>query len=105
MRRSRAELPNLLLFETLAAATGRDGITTTEVDKLKTIVTDVAEFVEPFLARISQTFKQYTEHDISHSLNLIYLMGQMLPNETRAKLNALEMTLAMLAALLHDAGM
>jgi len=65
----------------------------------------VAQLAEPFLARISFTFRQFTQHDISHSFNLIALLGRMLPRDALESLNALELALAMMSAILHDSGM
>jgi molecular chaperone HtpG len=57
------------------------------------------------MAQIPVTFRQYTVHDIRHCRNVIARIGDILPPETREKLNALEITFLLLSALLHDVGM
>lgn len=94
-----------LLEERASSATPQEGLPPSEVKKLIALVANTADAIGPQLARISSTFHQYTNHDFDHSCNLIRLMGQILPEEARKNLNALELTLLLLAAMLHDAGM
>lgn len=98
-------IANLPLYQELDKSIGRDSIGATDVTSLKGLVSDVADFVGPAMAQIPVTFRQYTVHDISHCQNVITLMGELLPSETRGKLNALEITFLLLSALLHDVGM
>ena len=46
------------------------------------MVLDVADIAGPLLSRVPMTFKQYTEHDLGHSVNLIRLMGEFVPEGT-----------------------
>ncbi len=89
----------------LRASIGRNGIGRTDVEKLAVIVNDAADTAGPLLERVPVTFKQYTDHTINHSLNLIDLMGRFIPAATKTQLNALELALLMLTALVHDLGM
>jgi hypothetical protein len=89
----------------LRKSADRDGITSTDVDELVSIVGKAADRAGPLLERIPVTFKQYTDHNLAHSRNLIDWMGRFIPVATRKKLNGLELALLMLTALLHDLGM
>ena len=98
-------ISNLLLYQELDHAAGRDSIGATDVARLKGLVNDVADTAGPAMAQIPVTFRQYTVHDIRHCRNVITRMGNILPAETLEKLNALEITFLLLSALLHDVGM
>jgi hypothetical protein len=96
---------DLKLWKELGKSTGRDGLDAQDVTALQGLVIDVAELVGPVLQKISATFPQYTAHDILHSRNVADRMGRLIPKSTLAQLNGLEITLLLLAALIHDAGM
>lgn len=98
-------ISDLLLYRELDLAVDRDGIGATDVVRLKGLVNEVADTAGPAMAQIPVTFRQYTVHDIRHCRNVIARMGDILPTETREKLNALEITFLLLSALLHDVGM
>lgn len=98
-------ISNLPLYQELDRAAGRDSIGATDVARLKGLVNAVADTAGPAMAQIPVTFRQYTVHDIRHCRNVITLMGDILPDETLEKLNALEITFLLLSALLHDVGM
>ncbi len=98
-------ISDLPLYQELDNAAGRDSIAATDVVRLKGLVNEVADAVGPAMALIPVTFRQYTVHDIRHCKNVITRMGEILPPETLAKLNALEITFLLLSALLHDIGM
>ena len=93
------------LYKTLENSAGRDDIKETDVKSLLGMVAEVADQVGPTLELIPQTFAQYTKHDIHHCDNLINLMGSFIPEQTLERLNALELTMLLLSALLHDVGM
>lgn len=99
------QISDLSLYQELDRAAGRDSIGVTDIDLLKGLVNHVADTVGPLLAQIPVTFRQYTVHDIRHCQNVIARMGEILPEETRDKLNGLEITFLLLSALLHDVGM
>lgn len=105
MSRYAINIQNLKLYKELENSVGRDGVHESDVSILKGIVNNVAEHIGPQLDRIRLTFPKYTEHDIKHSYNIIDLMGRFIPAETVAEINALELALLLLSALLHDAGM
>lgn len=98
-------ISKLPLYLELDHAAGRDSIGATDVDLLKGLVNEVADFAGPAMAQIPVTFRQYTVHDIHHCGNVIARMGDILPAETRERLNALEIAFLLLSALLHDIGM
>lgn len=98
-------LSNLELLLQLQKSAGRDDLSATDVTALTSMVYVAADTVGPLLGRIPQTFAQYTEHDIGHSANIIYLAGKFIPAETLERLNGLELAMLLLAALLHDVGM
>lgn len=100
-----AQLADLRLFHELKNSAGRDGLTETDVADLVGMVNHAAAVAGPLLALIPQTFRQYTDHDVGHCRNLIYLMGRFIPEETLKRLNGLELAVLILSALLHDFGM
>ncbi|HEX8693936.1 MAG TPA: hypothetical protein VF746_16050 [Longimicrobium sp.] len=99
------QIANLPLLNHLRRSAGRDDISKAEVEQLVAMVLGAAETIGPLLKQIPQTFRQYTEHDIQHSRNLIDLMGRFIPVKTLKRLNAVELTILALSALLHDSGM
>ena len=99
------QLEDLKLLKELANSAGRDDISAADVTQLTAMVNEVANTAGPLLSRIPQIFKHYTEHDINHCRNIIDLMGRFIPADTLAQMNALELSLLILAALLHDFGM
>ncbi len=98
-------LAKLSLFRELETSAGRDDASRGFVRKLAGMVLDVADTVGPLLAQVPLTFAQYTSHDITHSCNVINLMGKFIPGKTRKRLNCVELTLLLLSGLLHDLGM
>lgn len=84
-----------------------EGVSKAEVLKLKGLVLDVADKVEPFMDDISQTFRQYTKHDLTHLLNIANHVHDFLPRQKKSviPLNAIELAYIWLAILLHDVGM
>jgi hypothetical protein len=98
-------ITDLKLVKELRRSAGREDIPAEDVEKLVALVNDVADVAGPLLERIPATFKQYTEHNILHCRNLLDLMGRFIPRETLRQLNALELTVLILSALLHDFGM
>lgn len=98
-------IAHLPLLETLRASDGRADITDAEVESLVTMVTGAADAVGSLLDRIPLTFRQYTQHDLRHSANLIRLMGKFIPGATKERLNAVELAILALSAILHDVGM
>ncbi|MCP6719586.1 MAG: ATP-binding protein [Patescibacteria group bacterium] len=57
------------------------------------------------MGKVQSIFKEYTLHDKTHILNVIDIMGKIIPNETLLKLNCLEVFLLILSACFHDIGM
>ncbi len=98
-------IASLPLHRELRRSVGREGIDETEVQILVGLVNSVADEVGPLLARIQQIFRHYTNHDLRHSRNIIDIAGRIVPPATLCQLNPLELTLFLLSAMLHDAGM
>lgn len=98
-------LVKLRLFQELRRSANRSGIEEDELKDLETLIYHVADTVHPDLQCISNVFRQYTSHDIRHSLNIIDLVGRFIPQKTLRVLNGLEITMLILSALLHDIGM
>ncbi len=105
MSQYASRIEDLALFRELRDSVGRDGVSAVDVAQLSGMVLQAAEIAGPLLKRIPLTFRQYTEHDIEHCRNLIYLMGKFIPHETKRRLNALELSMLLLCSLLHDLGM
>jgi hypothetical protein len=98
-------IADLSLFTELRASAGRCNVSESEVQQLAGMVLGAAERAGPLLKRIPLTFRQYTEHDVEHSRNVAALMGRFIPHATLRELNAVELAILLLAALLHDLGM
>jgi Histidine kinase-, DNA gyrase B-, and HSP90-like ATPase len=98
-------IADLKLVKELKKSAGRDDIPAQEIEKLVALVNHVADVAGPLLERIPVTFKQYTEHNILHCKNLVYLMGRFIPCETLRQMNGLELSMLILSAMLHDFGM
>ncbi len=105
MGRYADQIAELELVRQIDRNVGVDGISRSDAQKLSALVMEVADTAGPLLSRIPVVFKQYTEHDLGHSRNLIDLMGRFIPPDTLRNLNALELSLLVIAALLHDIGM
>ena len=54
---------------------------------------------------IKELFSQYTLHDETHLLNVVNLMGQIIPDVTLNSLSSIEIYILVLLAFLHDQGM
>lgn len=63
----------------------------------------VTEKCTSILERIPTIFHNYTKHDISHSINVIEIMGELINDIT--KLSALELCILFMSAVTHDLGM
>lgn len=98
-------IEDLKLLKELTNSVGRDDISAADVTKLEAMVYEVADIAGPLLNRIPGIFKHYTEHNIEHCRNILDLMGRFIPSETLKQMNALELSILILTALLHDFGM
>ncbi len=58
-----------------------------------------------YMERVKSLFEEYTLHDKTHILNVIDIMGRIIPKETLELLNCLEVFLLILSACFHDIGM
>ncbi|MFD1992851.1 ATP-binding protein [Paenibacillus nicotianae] len=68
------------------------------------IILNVYEDVKPLLnQRIAKVFPNYTQHDTEHSFRIMNNMFKLIPDIDN--LNELEISVLILAALLHDIGM
>ena len=67
-------------------------------------VKDVYDDAVTYLKRVCETFPNYTLHDETHVLNVIYTMGAILGDQID-NLSTGEIELLILAAALHDIGM
>lgn len=99
------QIAKLKLVKLLEKSAGRDDVSLTDVQKLHAAVLQAADIVGPLLERVPVTFRQYTEHNLGHSANLVRLMGRFIPEKTQKQLNALEIAVLVLSAMLHDLGM
>src|SRR4030042_1832074 len=59
----------------------------------------------PILQNVSRAFPLYTLHDPEHSFRVAENIAKLIPKETLSKLNAIELSLLLYAAYLHDIGM
>lgn len=68
-------------------------------------VAAVVEQVAPLLERIPDKMPEFTLHDPNHSAKVAELMSQIIPEDTLAHLNLVELSILLYAAYLHDVGM
>jgi hypothetical protein len=59
----------------------------------------------PFLARITDTFPEYTSHDISHADRVIANLDWLIPDACKETLNEYEIFFLLVSCYLHDVGM
>lgn len=69
---------------------------------MKPRILDCVKLTKTFLGEIRRTAPNYTLHDLTHSVNVIDLMGQLINNKN---LSVFEVVLLIYSALLHDIGM
>ena len=93
-----ARLESLPLYKLLLQKEGKDH---TPSELVKKVVEEVA----PLLETVYANMPEFTLHDANHSANVAELMGKIIPEDTLGSLNAVELTLLLLAAYLHDVGM
>lgn len=65
----------------------------------------ISNRAEPFLAKINETFAEYTIHDVRHSKTVVEIMSWFIPKSLIRLLNDYEIYFLLAAAYLHDIGM
>lgn len=65
----------------------------------------IKEKVEPLLAKIVETFPEYTSHDISHSERILEIYGFLIPDSLFKQMNSYELYFLIASTYLHDIGM
>lgn len=76
-----------------------------EVISLINSVSTIVKETDILLTHIQDTFPEYTLHDSTHSVKIVELMDKIIPDKTLKSLNALELSILILSAYLHDIGM
>jgi len=61
--------------------------------------------IEPLLAKICETFPDYTVHDIRHSDSVVEILGWLIPKSLLESIDDYELFFILEAAYLHDVGM
>ncbi len=59
----------------------------------------------PLLERVSENMPEFTLHNANHSIHVIENIERIVPYETLEQLNAIEISILIYAAYLHDIGM
>ena len=91
-------LESLPLYKLLLQKEGKDHAPSELVKK-------AVAAAAPLLETVYANMPEFTLHDANHSANVAELMGKIIPEDTLNELNAVELTLLLLAAYLHDVGM
>jgi hypothetical protein len=76
--------------------------------RAEVLVNDVERIrkrAEPFLAKITETFPEYTIHDIRHSEQVLRILGWLIPLDLLNKMNEYEIFFLIVSCYLHDIGM
>jgi len=74
-------------------------------EKLCHQLNQVKEAATPLLAKITETFPEYTIHDIRHSEAVVGILEWLVPDDLKKSLNAYEIYFLVMSAFLHDIGM
>lgn len=74
-------------------------------EKLCHQLEQVEKAATPLLAKITETFPDYTIHDIRHSKSVVGILSWLVPKELMQSLNAYEIYFLIMSAYLHDIGM
>ena len=90
------------LFNTLQKREKLDGFEAAEVSSRVSLVVTEAW---PILQNVSRAFPLYTLHDPEHSFRVAENIAKLIPPATLSQLNAIELSLLLYAAYLHDIGM
>ncbi|WP_343522017.1 ATP-binding protein [Pedobacter sp.] len=100
-KESLLRLKASVIYKTLLKREKKDGFDNQLSSKIEIIVDRVSDL----LHRIPENMEEYTLHDSNHSAKIIEIIGKFLPPKTLSALNAIELTLTILSAYLHDIGM
>jgi len=90
------------LFKVLRKREVRDGF---EASELSSRVSAVVNEVWPVLQQVSRSFPLYTLHDPEHSFRVAQNMARLIPENTLANLDGIELSILIYSAYLHDIGM
>jgi molecular chaperone HtpG len=93
-----SDLKESMIYKELERRSGEATILRGNVD-------DIIRDASVMLGRVSDTFAQYTLHDKTHSMSVLRIMDQIIPEETMRYMNELELALLILSAFLHDIGL
>lgn len=74
-------------------------------DKLLNDLDRIKGKAEPLLAKIVETFPEYTSHDISHSERILEKFNFLIPDSLFEKINSYELYFLIASTYLHDIGM
>ena len=74
-------------------------------DKLFYKLEEIKARAEPLLAKITETFPEYTIHDIRHSEKVLEKLEVVIPDSLKQEMNVYEVFFLMASAYLHDIGM
>jgi molecular chaperone HtpG len=94
-------LERTVLFQTLYKREKEAGEGHEISERVKAVVAHVA----PLLERVPERMPEFTLHDPNHGAKVVELMAQILPADTRERLNVVELSTLIYAAYLHDLGM
>jgi hypothetical protein len=92
-------LQTTTLFQELLKREASSGVVLSERVK------DVVAHVAPLMERIPDHMPEFTLHDPNHGAKVVELMGRIIPADTLAQLNAIELSILIYAGYLHDLGM
>ena len=74
-------------------------------DRLCHQLNQIKKAATPLLAKITETFPEYTIHDIRHSEEVVVILDWLVPDNLKQFLNAYELYFLIMSAYLHDIGM
>lgn len=79
--------------------------TSLEDNEISQNIISVVSKVAPLLDRVPENMPEFTLHNANHSIHVIENIERITPSETLKQLNAIEISILIYAAYLHDIGM
>jgi len=79
--------------------------TSLEDNEISQNIISVVRKTAPLLERVPENMPEFTLHNANHSVHVIKNIEDLIPQETLEQLNAIEISILIYAAYLHDIGM
>lgn len=95
-----AQIRNTVLYKRLKEKCEKN-----KLYEVLTLVSEVSTFSVMRLKTVIKNMPEFTLHDETHILNMLTILGKIIPESTLANLSIPDLLLLILSVLLHDIGM